>query len=58
MFLSELMQLYEAELGSNILIFKTYITIYKTLIFRTYIIKFSKHILAYTKHINSSNRYS
>ena len=26
------MQTYEAELGSNILIFKTYITIYKTYI--------------------------
>ena len=41
-----------AELGPNILLFKTYITIYNhKLIFRTYIRKFSKHILAYTKHI-------
>ena len=41
-----------AELGPNILLFKTYITIYNhKLIFRTYIRKFSKHILTYTKHI-------
>ena len=31
------MQTYEAELGSNILIFKTYITIYKTYINFSYI---------------------
>ena len=49
---------YEAELGSNILIFKTNITIYKTtLIIHTYIIKFSKHILAYTKHISILGTY-
>ena len=39
-------------LGSNVLIFKTYITTYKTYINFSYIYsKFSKHILAYTKHI-------
>ena len=43
---------YEAELGSNILIFETYITIIKHILtFPTYILKFPKHILAYTKHI-------
>ena len=36
---------YEAELGSNILIWK-------------HILPSIKHLLAYTKHINSSNRYS
>ena len=49
-------QIYEVGLGSNILIFKTYITIYKTLIFRTYIFKFSKHSSIYKTYINSSNR--
>ena len=50
---SKWVKAYEVELGLNILIFKTYITISlkHILIFRTYIIKFSKHILLYTKHI-------
>ena len=43
---------YEAELGSNILIFKTILpSIKHILIFRTDILTFSKHILAYTNYI-------
>ena len=43
---------YEAELVSNILIFKTLLPFVKhILIFRTYVLTFSKHILTYTKHI-------
>ena len=50
--LKSILILYEAELGSNILIFKKILpSIKHILVIRTYILKFSKHILAYTRHI-------
>ena len=50
----------EAELGPNILIFKTYIAIYKTYINFSYIYDqvFQTYISIYKTYINSLNIYS